>query len=70
MEDVISGAATKQPFNLASFMIFAERNLFTEAVMFLTEVRLCTKGDGCGWNVLLHYRLFQERTKESPWTTV
>ncbi|CAN0288345.1 unnamed protein product [Ectocarpus sp. 6 AP-2014] len=38
LEDVISGAATKQPFNLASFMIFAERNLFSEAVMFLTEV--------------------------------
>ncbi|CAM9811723.1 unnamed protein product, partial [Hapterophycus canaliculatus] len=38
LEDVISGAATEQPFDLASFMVFAERRLFLEAVVFLTEV--------------------------------
>ena len=59
LEDVLSGNSTEQPFDLASFMVFAERRLFSEAVAFLTEAsasnvgrRLCD-----GWK-LSRYGLY------------
>eukprot|EP00903_Cladosiphon_okamuranus_P020809 g19114.t1 len=40
LEDVLSGnSSEQQPFDLASFMVFAERRLFSEAVAFLTEAK-------------------------------
>lgn len=38
LEDVLAGGF-EPPFDLASFMVFAERRLFLEAVVFLAEVR-------------------------------
>eukprot|EP00752_Nemacystus_decipiens_P011601 g10302.t1 len=38
LEDILNGNSTEQPFDLASFMVFAERRLFSEAVAFLLEV--------------------------------
>lgn len=39
LDDVLSGASTEKPFDLDSFMAFAKRNLFTETLHFLAEVR-------------------------------
>lgn len=39
LEDVISGAYTERPFDLASFSAYAVKNLFSENLDFLREVR-------------------------------
>lgn len=38
LEDVLSGAINEKPFDLESFMKYAERHFFSEALLFLTEV--------------------------------
>lgn len=39
LEDIISGVSTEKPFDMESLMTFAERRLFSEGIVFLTEVR-------------------------------
>ena len=38
LEDVLTGASKEKPFDLESFMKYAERHFFSEALLFLTEV--------------------------------
>lgn len=51
LEDIISGAYTERPFDLASFYAYAENKIFTENLDFLREVGLgCSTAGGTAFS--------------------